>query len=180
MRFHSVVDLVRDRSQRSTANSSKRKVAAHSTRSAFSRKSLESPAMSGSATELSTVGASDLSMSRARNVESRSSSSLMTTAIKRSRDATTRSLKRLLKHEAEANSRERKSKAMGLRVAREGLVSLLEQRGDAWSSPEIQNRVLTLDDDAGEDLEEQHGRRVVRQLHPRGRDADLWRIRNGS
>jgi hypothetical protein len=82
--------------------------------------------MSGSATELSTGGASDLSMSRARKVESRSSSSLMTTAISRRREATTRSLKRLLKHEAEAKRRERKSNAMGLQGACEGSASLLE------------------------------------------------------
>lgn len=89
--------------------------ATDSMRSAFSRNSFDKPAMRGSATELSTGGASDRKVSRARKTESRNSSSLMTTTMRRRREATTRSLKRLLKLLADDSRRERKSKAMGLR-----------------------------------------------------------------
>lgn len=84
-------------------------------RSAFLVKTLLNPAINGSATLLSTVGDKERSMSRARKVESRSSSTWMTSTTRRRREATTRSLKRLLNELEEARSLERKSKVLGLR-----------------------------------------------------------------
>lgn len=105
IRFHSVVDLQNEYQldppsvQRST----------YSILSAFSRKSLDSPAISGSATDARTGCGSVRKTSSARNVESRSSSCLMTTVESRRSDATTRSLKRMLNELAEDKSRASKS-----------------------------------------------------------------------
>lgn len=141
-------------------------------RSAFSMKSFDNPVIKGSATELSTVGESDRSMSRARNVESRRSSCLMTTTQSRRRAATTRSLNKLLNELAFVRSFDRKSNASGLYS-----IKSVELRCDGTTNePEIGDSCLRFRDDAGEDFEEKYGGRVVRELNPRRSDVDLRRL----
>lgn len=86
------------------------------TREAFSRNTLESPAISGCATLLRIGGGKLRKVSSARKHESRSSSILMTSAIKRRSAATTLSLNRPLNELAEAIRRDKRSSVVGLAV----------------------------------------------------------------